>query len=254
MVTKIHDLKPAAGSRQAKRRVARGIGGRRGKTAGRGMKGQGARDTVPAWFEGGQTPVTRRTPKAKGFRNPFRVEYHVVNLDTLAGFDAGSTVDPATLRRRGLVAKRGLVKILGRGDLGGRRLVVKAHASHPGTSELVASVIRDAVLRLEEHEGAFSLLFDEGFAVAERLVRHPLVRAVGFTGSREGGLAVEIRPISREEALGADEMWLSSSTKEILAVNRIDGRPFASGTPGAVFRKMYALFQASKPTASAADT
>src|SRR5437899_12767639 len=128
MVTKIHDLKPAAGSRQAKRRVARGIGGRRGKTAGRGMKGQGARDTVPAWFEGGQTPVTRRTPKAKGFRNPFRVEDHVVNLDTLAGFDAGSTVDPATLRRRGLVAKRGLVKILGRGDLGGRRLVVKAHA------------------------------------------------------------------------------------------------------------------------------
>src|SRR5439155_55104 len=122
MVTKIHDLKPAAGSRQAKRRVARGIGGRRGKTAGRGMKGQGARDTVPAWFEGGQTPITRRTPKAKGFRNPFRVEYHVVNLDTLAGFDAGSTVDPATLRRRGLVAKRGLVKILGRGDLGGDRV------------------------------------------------------------------------------------------------------------------------------------
>src|SRR5262245_60108152 len=122
---KVHDLKPAPGSRSPKRRVGRGIGGRRGKTAGRGMKGQGARDTVPVGFEGGQTPVMRRTPKAKGFRNPFRVEYHVVNLDTLAGFEDGATVDPDTLRERGLVAKRGLVKVLGRGDLEGRSLTVR---------------------------------------------------------------------------------------------------------------------------------
>ncbi len=65
--------------------------------------------------------------------------------------------------------------------------------------------------------------------------------------ARSGGLALEVRPISREEALGADEMWLSSSTKEVLAVTTVDGKPFASGTPGPVFRKMYALFQASKP-------
>jgi len=124
---KVHDLKPAAGSRRAPKRIARGIGGKGGKTAGRGSKGQGARDNVKPGFEGGQTPLHRRTPKAKGFNNPFRVEYHVVNLDTLEGFDAGSEVSPATLRSRGLVAKQGLVKVLGRGELT-KGLTVKAHA------------------------------------------------------------------------------------------------------------------------------
>jgi large subunit ribosomal protein L15 len=124
---KVHDLKPAPGSHRAKRRVARGIGGRGGKTAGRGMKGSGARTTVPARFEGGQTPLHRRTPKAKGFTNPFRVEYHVVNLSTLEAFDAGAEVTPDTLRAYGLVAKRGLVKVLARGDLT-KALTVRAHA------------------------------------------------------------------------------------------------------------------------------
>jgi large subunit ribosomal protein L15 len=91
------------------------------------MKGQGARDTVKPGFEGGQTPIARRTPKAKGFRNPFRVEYAVINLDALDGFDAGATVDPDALRARGLVAKRGLVKVLGRGALT-TALTVRAHA------------------------------------------------------------------------------------------------------------------------------
>ena len=124
---KIHDLKPAPGSRQARRRVGRGIGGKGGKTAGRGSKGQGARNNIKPGFEGGQTPLTRRTPKAKGFKNPFRVEYHVVNLDTLDAFEAGAEVSPETLRARGLVAKRGLVKVLGRGELD-RPLTVRAHA------------------------------------------------------------------------------------------------------------------------------
>jgi large subunit ribosomal protein L15 len=123
---KIHDLKPAPGSHQKPRRVGRGIGGKGGKTAGRGTKGQGARSKVPAGFEGGQTPLHRRTPKLKGFNNPFRVEYHVVNLSTLDAFDAGSEVNPETLRSRGLVSKRGLVKILGRGELT-KRLTVRAH-------------------------------------------------------------------------------------------------------------------------------
>jgi large subunit ribosomal protein L15 len=124
---KIHDLKPADGSTHRAKRVGRGIGGKGGKTAGRGSKGQNARGSVKPGFEGGQTPLHRRTPKAKGFKNPFRVEYHVVNLDTLEGFDAGSEVSPATLRARGLVAKQGLVKVLGRGELS-KGLTVKAHA------------------------------------------------------------------------------------------------------------------------------
>ena len=123
---KLHDLKPAPGSKRPKRRVGRGIGGKGGKTAGRGSKGQGARGTVSPRFEGGQTPIHRRTPKAKGFTNPFRVEYHVVNLDTLEAFDAGSEVTPDTLRSQGLVAKRGLVKVLGRGEIT-KALTVRAH-------------------------------------------------------------------------------------------------------------------------------
>jgi len=126
MVLKIHDLKPAKGSVRAARRPGRGVGGKGGKTAGRGSKGRRARGTVAARFEGGQTPITRRTPKAKGFRNPFRVEYAVVNLETLDQFDAGTVVDPESLRARGLVAKRGLVKILARGELT-KSLTVKAH-------------------------------------------------------------------------------------------------------------------------------
>lgn len=124
---KVHDLKPAPGSTRDKRRVGRGIAGKGGKTAGRGMKGQGARDTVRPGFEGGQTPLHRRTPKRKGFNNPFRVEYHVVNLDTLEQFEGGGEVSPDALRARGLVAKRGLVKVLGRGELT-KALTVKAHA------------------------------------------------------------------------------------------------------------------------------
>ena len=124
---KLHDLKPAAGSKHRAKRVGRGIGGKGGKTAGRGTKGQFARNTVHPGFEGGQTPLHRRTPKAKGFKNPFRVEYNVINLDTLDAFAAGDEVDPGALRSRGLVAKQGLVKVLGRGEVS-QSLTVRAHA------------------------------------------------------------------------------------------------------------------------------
>ena len=123
---KIHDLKPAPGSSRARRRVGRGISGKGGKTAGRGTKGQGARDNVKPGFEGGQLPLKQRIPKLKGFKNPFRVEYNVINLDTLQEFE-GDVVSPETLRDRGLVHKHGLVKVLGRGELS-RRLEVSAHA------------------------------------------------------------------------------------------------------------------------------
>jgi len=134
---KVHDLKPAPGSTRDRRRVGRGIGGKGGKTAGRGMKGQGARDTVPAGFEGGQMPLARRVPKLKGFKNPFRVEYAVVNLDTLAGV-VGDDVTPETLRAKGLVHKHGLVKVLGRGELS-RPLRVKAHAFSKSAERAIAA-------------------------------------------------------------------------------------------------------------------
>ena len=123
---RVHDLRPPEGSSRPRRRVGRGIAGKGGKTAGRGMKGQGARSRVKPWFEGGQMPLSRRVPKLKGFTNPFRVEYAVVNLDTIAAFE-GDEVDPDTLRARGLVQKQGLVKVLGRGQLD-RPVRVAAHA------------------------------------------------------------------------------------------------------------------------------
>jgi large subunit ribosomal protein L15 len=138
MVTKLHDLKPAPGSKKTPKRLARGIGGKGGKTAGRGSKGQRARGTVKPGFEGGQTPLARRTPKAKGFRNPFRVEYAVVNLDTLEDFDAGATVDPDSLRAKGLVAKQGLVKVLARGTLT-KSLTVKAHGFSAAATQAIES-------------------------------------------------------------------------------------------------------------------
>ncbi len=123
---KVHDLKPAPGSNPSRRRVGRGIGGKGGKTAGRGTKGQGARNSVKPGFEGGQMPLSRRVPKLKGFNNPFRVEYAVINLDTLEKAE-GTEVTPDTLRAHGLVHKHGLVKVLGRGELT-RALRVSAHA------------------------------------------------------------------------------------------------------------------------------
>lgn len=135
---KIHDLKPAAGSKKARQRVGRGIGGKGGKTAGRGMKGQGARGSVKPGFEGGQTPLARRTPKLKGFNNPFRVEYHVVNLDTLEEFSGGTEIGPEELREQGLVAKRGLVKVLGRGAIT-KSLTVRAHAFSASAKQAIES-------------------------------------------------------------------------------------------------------------------
>ena len=133
---KVHDLKPAPGSKPKKQRVARGVGGRRGKTAGTGTKGQGTRDTIKPGFEGGQTTLSRRTPKLKGFKNPFRIEYTVINLDHLDGFDAGAEVTPEALRARGLVHKHGLVKVLGRGGID-RPLTVRVHAVSAGAAEAI---------------------------------------------------------------------------------------------------------------------
>jgi large subunit ribosomal protein L15 len=123
----VHELAPAPGSHRGRRRVGRGTGGKGGKTAGRGTKGQKARTQVKPGFEGGQLPLTQRIPKLRGFANPFRVEYNVVNLDVLEQFESTGEVTPDSLRAAGLVHHKGLVKVLGGGELS-RKLTVSAHA------------------------------------------------------------------------------------------------------------------------------
>jgi large subunit ribosomal protein L15 len=114
---KLHDLRPAPGSKTARTRVGRGEASK-GKTAGRGTKGTKARYQVPAGFEGGQMPLHMRLPKLRGFTNPFRVEYQVVNLATLAElFPEGGTVTVDDLVAKGAVRKNQPVKVLGTGDV-----------------------------------------------------------------------------------------------------------------------------------------
>lgn len=133
---KLHHLRPAEGSKKRKIRVGRGESGRRGKTAGRGTKGLKARSKVRPGFEGGQTPLIRQMPKLKGFRNPNREEFTVVNVAKLESFDKGSTVTPEALREAGLAKKRGKIKILGQGDID-VALTVKAHAFSSGAAEKI---------------------------------------------------------------------------------------------------------------------
>ena len=114
---KLHDLRPAPGSKTARTRVGRGEASK-GKTAGRGTKGTKARNTVPFGFEGGQMPMHMRLPKLRGFTNPFRVEYQPVNLATLQElFPEGGTVTVEDLVAKGAVRKNQPVKVLGSGDL-----------------------------------------------------------------------------------------------------------------------------------------
>jgi large subunit ribosomal protein L15 len=128
MTIKIHDLKPAPGSKRAKMRVGRGEGSK-GKTAGRGTKGTKARHNVSPAFEGGQMPLHMRLPKLRGFRNPFRTEYQVVNIGDLARlFPEGGSVGVEEIVAAGAVRKGQLVKVLGNGDLGGVKLNVTVNA------------------------------------------------------------------------------------------------------------------------------
>src|SRR5438552_13868284 len=114
---KVHHLRPASGSKTAKTRVGRGEGGKRGKTAGRGTKGTGARYQVPAGFEGGQMPIHMRLPKLRGFKNPFKVEYQVVNVGRINDlFPEGGEVSVETLVAKGAVRNGAPVKVLGQGE------------------------------------------------------------------------------------------------------------------------------------------
>jgi large subunit ribosomal protein L15 len=135
---KVHHLRPAPGAKTAKTRVGRGEASK-GKTAGRGTKGTKARYQVPAAFEGGQMPLHMRLPKLKGFKNPFRTEYQVVNLDKIAlRFPEGGTIGVDELVAKGLVRDNSLVKVLGGGDLS-VKLQVTAHAFSSSAKEKITA-------------------------------------------------------------------------------------------------------------------
>ncbi|MEZ5317236.1 MAG: 50S ribosomal protein L15 [Vicinamibacterales bacterium] len=137
----LNNLRPPKGAKHAKKRVGRGPGTGHGKTAGRGEKGAKSRSGFrhKRGFEGGQMPLHRRVPK-RGFHNPFRVEYAVVNLDTLTTvFEAGSSVTPELLRERGLVhGTKAPVKVLGRGEIA-KALTVRAHKFSGTAAEKIAA-------------------------------------------------------------------------------------------------------------------
>ncbi|MGO1973739.1 MAG: 50S ribosomal protein L15 [Propionibacteriaceae bacterium] len=135
---KLHHLRPAPGAKTAKTRVGRGEGSK-GKTAGRGTKGTGARKNTPQNFEGGQMPMHMRVPKLRGFKNPFRVEYQVVNLDKLQGlYPEGGSVEVADLVAKGAVRDGSLVKVLGAGEVS-VALQVSANAFSASAKEKIAA-------------------------------------------------------------------------------------------------------------------
>lgn len=137
---KLHEIKPAEGSRLTRNRVGRGIGSGNGKTSGRGHKGQNSRSGggVRPGFEGGQNPLYRRLPK-RGFTNPSRKEYAIVNLDTLNRFEAGTVVTPELLVETGVVSNlKDGVKILGNGELN-VKLTVKAQKFSETAVEKIAA-------------------------------------------------------------------------------------------------------------------
>jgi large subunit ribosomal protein L15 len=141
---KLHELSPAPGSRSRKHRVGRGIAGKGGKTAGRGTKGQKARDTVPTGFEGGQLPLVQRIPKLRGFDNPFRVEYRAVELARLGQLE-GSEFTLAQLVELGIVHRGELAKVLGGGPLD-RKIRVEAHAFSASAKAAIEAAGGEAVV------------------------------------------------------------------------------------------------------------
>ncbi|GAA4673884.1 50S ribosomal protein L15 [Frondihabitans cladoniiphilus] len=138
-VLKVHHLRPAPGAKKSRIRVGRGEGSK-GKTAGRGTKGTKARYSVKVGFEGGQMPLHMRTPKLRGFKNPFRVEYQVVNLEKLADlYPAGGDVTVGDLVAKGAVRKNEKVKVLGNGDLAVKLNVVVDKVSGSAEEKIVAA-------------------------------------------------------------------------------------------------------------------
>ena len=136
---KLHHLRPAPGAKTAKTRVGRGEGSK-GKTAGRGTKGTKARYQVPVAFEGGQMPIHMRLPKLKGFKNPFKVEFQVVNLDRISAlFPEGGAISVADLVERGAVRKGQPVKVLGQGEISAAVQITADKFSASAKEKIVAA-------------------------------------------------------------------------------------------------------------------
>ena len=148
---RVDELRQSAGAKKKPKRVGRGIGGKGGKTAGRGTKGQYARNTVARGFEGGQMPLKQRVPKLKGFNNPFRVEYYAVNLDSIDALNL-SEVDPASLVKSGVAHKGTLIKVLGRGKIT-KAVKVSAHAVSKSAEQAITKAGGSVVILPLPHKG-----------------------------------------------------------------------------------------------------
>src|SRR5215472_15732691 len=153
---RLSDLRPNPGARQKSKRIGRGHGSGHVKTSGRGQKGQKARtgSSIPAYFEGGQNRFSQRMPYLGGFKNPFRKEYIVVNLDDLRAFEPGTCVSSETLAEKGLIrhsAASGMLKVLGRGSLD-RPLQVSAHKiSASAREQIIAAGGSVALIEIASH-------------------------------------------------------------------------------------------------------
>jgi large subunit ribosomal protein L15 len=212
---KLHDLQPAPGSRRPARRVGRGHGSGRGKTAGRGTKGQKSRagGNLPAWFEGGQTPLHVRTPKLHGFRNRGRVEYAPINLGRLGEVEKGTLVTPDVLAHDGLIADtKRPVKILGAGDAPAG-VTIHAHAFSSSAREKLAAAGSTAQL----------LSWPENAPIDERPARPEGKRAE----RRRAGIERAARV-----AAGGDAAPVASATKKTKATadDADDEAPAATDT------------------------
>ncbi|MGH2379842.1 MAG: 50S ribosomal protein L15 [Candidatus Limnocylindria bacterium] len=214
---KLHDLHPAPGSRTQSRRVGRGQGSGRGKTAGRGTKGQKSRagGGIPAWFEGGQTPLHIRTPKLHGFRNRGRVAYAALNLAKLAGVGKGTLVTPDALEHDGLIRDTRLpVKILGNGDAP-KGITIHAHAfSRTALDKLAAAGC--TVQRLTWPDNAPVDEEAEARAEADAAARTKGRKAKGRRAAlaRAGGAAPEPEPVAEDDTDEPEPETESNSESE----------------------------------------
>lgn len=208
---KLHDLHPAPGSRKPARRVGRGHGSGRGKTAGRGTKGQKSRSggNLPAWFEGGQTPLHVRTPKLHGFKNRFRVAYAPVNLAKLSDVGKGTLITPEVLAHDGVVSDTKLpIKILGVGDAP-KGVTIHAHGfSTSARDKLVAAGSTVQLLSWPDNAP-----IDEAPAAPETRGRKAKRLAAGKGGSkRKGGTPPRADAADRDEGGSAPEAEAEAAT------------------------------------------